>query len=251
MRNHGSCRIVRRFRGPRFLVSGKAFCAVVPHVTAALPPTFLWQDDRCGALHQLQHQDGPHRLPDTSSAYTAPTAMAKPQRESRPEGFPVELCDSMGNTVETMFSPVGPRHAVLLPEWLVVSDSSQNLWIHHLTHGGKSNGTAVSSSLVTNLNSFKEVLPIETSSEQICSLSGCGTCLLVARTGGQLLRLTLSTEKPQLQLEAFGTAPSPLKSMKLNNDATALAGMDMHGCLHILKVTASKEQTGKLYLSTE
>ncbi|CDJ35916.1 WD repeat protein 35, related [Eimeria mitis] len=206
LRGPGDYRTVRRFRGPRFLVSRGSLCAVVPQATPALPPTFLWQSDRFGALLQPQHQEGPHRLPDDNGFRESPTALRRPARETGQEGFPVELCDTSGNTVETILSPVGPTHAILLPHWLVIAGSSHDLWLYHLTR--KENNRAVPLSALVDLNVVCEFSSRDTINGSICALDGRGESLIVARTTGQLLRLRTTLTTPHIQLEASAVTPS-------------------------------------------
>lgn len=239
----GGYRTVRRFRGPRFLACGESLCAVVPQATSALPPSFSWRGDRFGFLLQSQCQEGPHRLPDENSSHESPNAV-KRQQEMEQEGFPVELCDTSGNTVETVMSPLGPAHAILLPHLLVIADNSHHLWFHHLSREKKS--TAVPMSALIDLSCFCESTSRDTCNGNTCALDGHGKCLIVARTTGQLLRLRLLLTTPQIQLEASGIVPTEFCSVKLNRQATALAGMDVQGWLHVVAVAAPRQQIGKL-----
>ncbi|CDI74625.1 hypothetical protein, conserved [Eimeria praecox] len=240
----GGYRTVRRFRGPRFLVSGESVCAVVPQATSALPLRFLWEGERCGSLLHSQHPEGPHRLPDDNGFYESPAAVKRQPQEVGQEGFPIELCDSTGNTVETAISPVGPTHATLLPHWLVVADSSHHLWLYHVAR--EENSTAVPVSALIDLNCLCKISLRDVCNGNTCALDGRSNCLILARTTGQLLRLCASPTKPQIQLEASGVISSRLCSLKLNREATALAGMDLQGRLHIIAATAPLKCTGKL-----
>ncbi|XP_026190918.1 uncharacterized protein LOC34618801 [Cyclospora cayetanensis] len=101
----GGCRCIRVFPGPRLLVSGERHCAVMAHATPVLPPRIFWDEESCSAWqHQLQHQEGPYRLLD-ENVFCEP-GLQKPQQERKYDGFPVELCDIFGNTIETVVSPL-------------------------------------------------------------------------------------------------------------------------------------------------
>lgn len=240
----GGGRNLRSFRGPRLLVSGDERCAVVPYATSALPPDFLWENERHSALQeQSQQQHGPYVLADEGAFRESPISLHKTNQQKRPEGFPVELCDSSGNTVETVLCPLSPRHAVLLPHWLVISDGSQHLWCCQLDAGSIT--PALPPASVVDLDSFSGLPACKGGSGDVTALGGHGECVAVARSDGQLLRLKLSPAEPQLQLEAAALAPRGMKSLRLSAKTTALAGRDLRGRLHILRATAPSGQRGE------
>ncbi|CDJ49405.1 hypothetical protein, conserved [Eimeria brunetti] len=144
-----------------------------------------------GGYRTSQHQEGPYRLPDDNGFHEKPALLKKPARETRQEGFPVELCDISGNTVETVVSPVGPAHAILLTHWLVIADSSHHLWLYHLCR--EESSAAPPLSALIDLNGFCESPSRDTYNGNTCALDGRGKCLIVSRATGQLLRLMLST----------------------------------------------------------
>ncbi|OEH78086.1 wd repeat-containing protein [Cyclospora cayetanensis] len=237
----GGCRCIRVFPGPRLLVSGERHCAVMAHATPVLPPRIFWDEESCSAWqHQLQHQEGPYRLLD-ENVFCEP-GLQKPQQERKYDGFPVELCDIFGNTIETVVSPLGPRFAVLLSQWLVIAGSSQHLWLYRLD--GKDDSKEAPLALLLDLDSLIEEPLFKKGKGEISTLSGREDCIVLGTTEGQLLRLRLSPTVPHVKLEASGLAPSGLLNLRLSAGCTAVAGSDQQGFLHILNAVVAHGPTG-------
>ncbi|KAL8274937.1 hypothetical protein Esti_001137 [Eimeria stiedai] len=201
-------RSIRAFRGPRILACCDDLCAVAPYATAALPPNFLWDSEtysfeQSRQSHQ-QHQ-GPYLLPEEEGPKKPPLYESNQHRRHSCDGFPVELCDAAGHTLEILMSPLGPRHAVLLPHCLVISDGSHQLWICWL----KPDTQVPKESLafVIDLTTLSAVPP---GSGEVTALGGRGCCLVVASS---VTQPTLCTSTPvplhHVSWKIYGSAQDP------------------------------------------
>ncbi|KAL8435232.1 hypothetical protein ACSSS7_002621 [Eimeria intestinalis] len=201
-----SCsRTMRAFRGPRLLACCDDLCAVVPYATAALPPSFLWDFETYSFAQRQQlpqqHQ-GPYLLPEEEGPKKPSSCGSNQHQGQSCDGFPVELCDAAGNILDILVSPLGPRHAVLLPHCLVISDGSQQLWICWLCPDSQVGREPVVS--VIDLSTLSGIPP---GPGEVTALGGRGCCLVVARWERQLLRLELCHATHAVHLKTCALAP--------------------------------------------
>lgn len=245
-REQGGARAVRLFRGPRKLVFGGDLCAVVPNIASAMPPRFSWDDDGCRSSHQDAQQQGPYILPDEEGVLnpfaTFPKQRLKETIVER-EGYPLELCDASGATLQKVLSPLDPRYAVLLAQWLVISNGSRHVWLWQIDSCAER--PAGSSAITIDLEVLSGCSTYEGLKGEICGVAGQGDYVILATTGRQLLKLKLSPNQPHLQIEALATAPNEMRNLRLSPESSAVAARDLQGHLYILCARVSKGNTGK------
>ncbi|KAL8451764.1 hypothetical protein Emed_001780 [Eimeria media] len=172
-------RSIRAFRGPRLLACCDDLCAVVPYATAALTPNFPWNSETFSfEQRQQSHQQhqGPYLLPEDDDPRKFLVCESNRHRRQSCCGFPVELCDAAGNTLDTLVSPLRPRHAVLLPHCLVISDGSQQLWICWLKPD-----TQVAMKTLASVIDLTTLSGIPSGGGEVTAIGGRGCCLVVAR----------------------------------------------------------------------
>ncbi|KAL8443211.1 hypothetical protein Emag_006039 [Eimeria magna] len=198
---------IRAFRGPRLLACCDDLCAVVPYATAALPPSFPWDSENESFEQRQQshqHHQGPYLLPEEDGPKISVCESNHPVRQSRGH-FHVELCDAAGNTLDILSSPLEPRHAVLLPHCLVISDGSHQLWICWFKADTQVGTTVLAS--VIDLTTLSDVPP---GSGEVTAVGGRGCCLVVASSVTQPTQCT-SQPAPSLHMtwKIYGLAQGP------------------------------------------